>query len=120
MTIRIDTKDAIQKLLAFIAVRGKGRFEIPQELLDEMYASLRQLAEKNKVRITLVQPDASKVELCSWGGAAAGGAIGYWIASLPGALTGAVVGYGIGKALEHVTITVTPKDNGEAMILELL
>ncbi len=120
MTIRIDSKDAIQKLLAFIAVRGKGRFELHQALLEDTYVSLRQFAEKNKVRVTLIQPDASKAELYSWGGAVVGGTIGYWVASLPGALTGAAVGYGFGKALAHVTITVTSKDSGETVILDLL
>lgn len=119
MTISISSQDAIKKLLAFVAVRAKGRFEISPELLEEVYASLRQFADNNKVRITVVQPGAAKVELYSWGGAATGGMIGYMMASLPGALTGATVGYGIGMMLAHVNITVTRQAKGEAVIFDL-
>ena len=119
MTIKISTKDAIKKLTAFLAIRGKGQFDIPEELLDDVYESLRQFANDNRLRITLVQPNAARLDRFAWSGLATGGAVGYVLAALPGALTGMIVGYGVGLASAHLKITITRQAIDGRVIFDL-
>lgn len=121
MTIKIQSHDAIGKLLAFLSVRGKGRFEIPEALVEDVYASLKNFARKNQVRITLIQPDTGRVKLFALAGAAAGYATGYLIGALPGAIAGSALGFGIGLMAAHLKIKVIHPHGGNGpVIFELL
>lgn len=120
MTIKIQSHDAIGKLLAFLSARGKGRFEIPEALIEDVYASLKNFAKTNRVRITMIQPDTGRVELFAWTGATAGCVTGYLMGALPGAIAGSAIGFGIGLAVAHLKIKVIRSHENGPVIFDLL
>ncbi|GGE43280.1 hypothetical protein GCM10007421_16850 [Halopseudomonas oceani] len=120
MTIEIKSSDAIQKILAFIAARAKGQFLIDEELMEGVYDALRQFAAENRVRVTVVTPDAAKLQFCVCVGATAGGLAGLLsIGGGYGVLAGAAIGGLAGMTVAHFDLTFVRREDEGGYVFDL-
>jgi hypothetical protein len=116
MTIKISSKEAIKKLIAFINANAKGRFEISAELVDDVHIALQRLVDSGNFQVTLIQPNGQKKRIFAAGGFVSGGAAGYFLGSLPGAVVGAGIGLSAGLAVAHIKVEIAgPPSDGKVL-----
>jgi hypothetical protein len=120
MTIQINNTDDISKLMAFIRVCSKGKFSVPQELVEEILKQLYRYAQEKNISVDVVTPSGEKIATFTVFGAVAGAAVGYLMAAAPGALAGAVIGAGIGLCVAHLRIQIETPTNGSPATICIL
>jgi len=109
LTIYIDRIADIDKLLAFLRVGAKAKFEVAEGLLQELIEQVREWVKDKNIHVQFRMPDGAKLAAFTGAGAACGLAAGLLLGLAAGALAaagmaGAVTGY----AAAHVTIVITP------------
>lgn len=122
MSVKITNENEIGKLLAFLRVVAKGKFEVDLALVQQIMEALKQFAKTNNFSVEIVTPSDERVAAFTGGGAVAGAALGFVLAEIPGAIVGAVVGGVLGFSLAHVKIRMALPPTGSAgpVILELV
>ena len=109
MTIHIDRIADIDKLLAFLRVGAKAKFEVAEGLLQELVEQVRKWAQDKNIQVQFTKPDGAKLAAFTGAGVACGLAAGMLLGLAAAALTAAgLVGAAAGYAAAHVTIVVTP------------
>ena len=117
--ITINTEEAIAKLIAFIKVRAKARFNIEPELIDEVLSTLWKLAKESGITIQIIDPNNNRIAVLGASGAIIGASIGYAIGSIPGAIVGAVTGGVTGCVMSHVTLKMQSPVIGQSNFVAL-
>lgn len=117
--IIIDSQEAITKLIAFIKVQAKARFNIDPELMEEIMSTLWRMAKESGITIEIIDPENKRIAYLGAGGVIVGAAIGYAVGSIPGAVVGAVAGGLAGCAMAHVTLRMQPIVIGQSNVVAL-
>lgn len=110
MSIEINDESLIEKLLAFMRVGSKGKFEVSPELLATCLKRVYRWSRENNLSVEVIDPSGTRVAFFSAGGAIVGAALGYVVASFPGAMVGAVGGALVGYMAAHTTIRMYPPE----------
>lgn len=108
MNMPVNSESQIEKLLAFLRVASKGKFEISPELVAACLERVYHWARDNNLSVEVVDPSGTRVAFFSAGGAIVGATLGYVVASLPGAVVGAVGGGLVGYMAAHAIIKMYP------------
>lgn len=110
MNMQITDESQIKKLLAFLRVASKGKFEVSPELVATCIEQVFRWARENNLSVELVDPSGARIAFFSAGGAIVGGTLGYVTGSIPGAVIGTVAGALMGYCAAHTTIRMSPPD----------
>lgn len=122
MNFKITNESEIGKLLAYLRVVSKGKFDVDPILVQQVMEALKQFARANNMQVEIVTPSDERVAMFTGSGVMAGAALGFVLAEIPGAIVGAVVGGAVGFSLAHVKIRMSLPPSGSAglVVLELV
>lgn len=122
MNFKITNENEIGKLLAYLRVVARGKFEVDPVLVQQVMEALKAFAKANNMSVEIVTPSDERVAVFTGSGVMAGAALGFVLAEIPGAILGAVVGGVMGFSLAHVKIRMALPPTGSAgpVVLDLI
>lgn len=121
MSIHIDTIADIDKLIAFLRVGAKGKFNVPPELIDAIIDRVVKWAKSKNIRVAFQAPGAAKCATFTAGGAALGLIAGIALSATVVPLVAAgLAGAATGFAASHLVIEISPAGQAGASTVTIV